>query len=199
MVMPPYVTKVGDEAVVAYYKAIGQAVETPIVVQNAAAPLGTPMPATTLIRLAREIASVRYIKEETPASTHVMSAVLQAASADLDGVLGGESGRYLLPQYRRGACGNMPGSAITELYPPVWTALEAGDWEEARRAHNRLLPLVNFFGLHGIEAYKEILQRRGIISSHRTRGTAWMPLDDDDRRELDMLLTEAGLREFVAA
>ena len=193
MVMPPYVTKASGEALFAYYAAIARAVETPIVVQNAPGPVGTPMSAALLVRLAREIPTIRYIKEEAAASTHTISAVLRDASGDLDGVLGGESGKYLPAQYARGACGNMPGSAITELYPPIWEALEAGDHAAARTAHNRLLPLLNFFGLHGIEAYKEILHRRGIIGSTRTRGTAWAPLDDQDRAELATLLTEAGL------
>jgi 4-hydroxy-tetrahydrodipicolinate synthase len=193
MVMPPYVTKAGGDTLFAYYAAIGRAVETPIVVQNAPGPVGTPMSAALLTRLAREIPTIRYIKEEAAGSTHTITAVLRAAGADLDGVLGGESGKYLPTQYDRGACGNMPGSAITELYPPVWDALEAGDREAARMAHNRLFPLLNFFGLHGIEAYKEILHRRGIIGSTRTRGTTWTPLDDRDRAELDTLLAEAGL------
>ncbi len=193
MVMPPYVTKAGGDALFAYYAAIGRAVETPIVVQNAPGPVGTPMSAALLTRLAREIPSIRYIKEEAAGSTHTITTVLRDAGTDLDGVLGGESGKYLPTQYDRGACGNMPGSAITELYPPVWGALEAGDRAAARAAHNRLFPLLNFFGLHGIEAYKEILHRRGIIGSTRTRGTAWTPLDDRDRAELDALLAEAGL------
>ncbi len=199
MVMPPYVTKASGEAVVEYYKAIARAVETPIVVQNAAGPVGTPMSAQVLIRLAHEIPTVRYIKEETAGSTHIVSQVIRAASEDLDGVMGGESGKYLLMHYERGACGNMPGSAISELYPPVWAALEAGDAAGARAAHNRILPLLNFFALHGIEAYKEILLRRGIIGSRRTRGTAWIPLDDLDRKELDMLLAEVGLGQFMLA
>jgi 4-hydroxy-tetrahydrodipicolinate synthase len=193
MVMPPYVTKAGGEALVAYYAAIARAVETPIVVQNAQGPVGTPMSAALLTRLAREIPTIRYIKEEAAASTHTISAVLRDAGGDLDGLLGGESGKYLLMHYARGACGNMPGSAITELYLPVWAALEAGDRDAARVAHNRIFPLLNFFGLHGVEAYKEILHRRGIIGSIRTRGTAWAPLDDLDRAELDTLLAEAGL------
>jgi 4-hydroxy-tetrahydrodipicolinate synthase len=193
LVMPPYVTKVSGEALVAYYAAIARAVETPIVVQNAPGPVGTPMSAALLTRLAREIPTIRYIKEEAAASTHTIAAVLRDAGEHLDGVLGGESGKHLLAQYARGACGNMPGCAITELYPPVWRALEAGDWAAARAAHNRIFPLLNFFGLHGIEAYKEILHRRGIIGSTRTRGTAWAPLDDLDRAELAALLAEAGL------
>ncbi|MFN8517288.1 MAG: dihydrodipicolinate synthase family protein [Thermomicrobiales bacterium] len=193
MVMPPYVTKASGEALFNYYAAIGRAVETPIVVQNAMGPVGTPMAAGLLTRLAREIPTVLYIKEEASASTHTISTVLRDAGDSIEGVLGGESGKYLLMHYARGACGNMPGSAITELYAPVWTALEAGDWDAARAAHNRIFPLLNFFGLHGIEAYKEILHRRGIIASTRTRGTAWTPLDDLDRAELDTLLAEAGL------
>src|SRR4051812_27475494 len=64
MVMPPYVTKAGGEALFAYYAAIARAAEIPIVVQNAPGPLGTPMSAALLTRLAREIPTIRYIKEE---------------------------------------------------------------------------------------------------------------------------------------
>ena len=58
--------------------------------------------------------------------------------------MGGVAGRYLIDEYRRGACGTMPACEATDVHVQVWEALEAGDERRARDLFNRLLPLLNF-------------------------------------------------------
>ena len=126
------------------------------------------------------------------------AAELAACNGKLRGVMGGVAGRYLLDEYRRGACGTMPACEMTDVHVQVWEALEAGDERRARDLFNRLLPLLNFEGLMpGV--YKAVLKRRGVIASDYLRHYGGNPLDAADRRELDAILDDMGDLFRVAA
>jgi 4-hydroxy-tetrahydrodipicolinate synthase len=83
----------------------------------------------------------------------------------------------------------MPACEVVDAHVLVWKALEGGDDEEARQLHARLLPLLNFEAMHSFTVYKEVLLRRGVIASARTRVAAGT-LDQESHRELDILLKD---------
>lgn len=104
--------------------------------------------------------------------------------------MGGMAGRYLLEEHRRGACGTMPACEVADAHVLVWNALERGDDSEARRLHTLLLPLLNYEAMYSFTVYKEVLLRRGIIASARTRVPGAGQLDAENHRELDLLLRD---------
>ncbi len=106
--------------------------------------------------------------------------------------MGGMAGRFLLDEYRRGACGTMPACEVTDVDVAIWERLEAGDLDGARRLHNRLLPLLNLEWLYGVSVYKEVLVRRGVIASATMRDPGAYPLDGSDLAELDAILADVG-------
>ncbi|MBV9355085.1 MAG: dihydrodipicolinate synthase family protein, partial [Chloroflexi bacterium] len=189
--MPPYVKKAGPAELYAYFAAIARE-GLPVFIQHFPQPIGTPMAAEFLARLLREIDGVDYMKEESLPAGHVMSAVMAAAGPALKGVMGGMAGRFLLDEYRRGACGTMPACEVTDVDVAIWERLEAGDLDGARRLHNRLLPLLNLEWLYGVSIYKEILVRRGVIASATMRDPGAYPLDESDLAELDAILADVG-------
>jgi len=65
--------------------------------------------------------------------------------------------------------------------------IEAG----ARAFFNRLLPLINYERLHGVAVYKEILYRRGVITTRVCRAPG-RPLDAQDQAELDAILADVA-------
>ena len=71
------------------------------------------------------------------------------------------AGKYMIAEVRRGAFGTMPACGVTDVPVAVWNAYEAGDEPAAREVFNRLLPLLNFESLWGVNAYKEVLRQRG--------------------------------------
>ena len=186
MSMPPHVLRVDQEGCYAFYQQLADAVEVPICVQNFDAPVGTPMGGELLGRMCRELASVDYIKEETVPEPWQVSRTLALAGAACKGVLGGKGGVYLLDEYRRGACGNMPGCHVTDAMAAIWDALEAGDEATARAHFYQLLPLMNYERLYGIAIYKWILQKRGLIRSTVCRAPVPI-LDDDALTELEII------------
>ena len=186
MSMPPHVLRVDQEGCYAFYQQLADAVELPICVQNFDAPVGTPMSGELVGRMCRELAGVDYIKEETVPEPWQVSRTLALAGAACKGVLGGKGGVYLLDEYRRGACGNMPGCHVTDAMAAIWDALEAGDEATARAHFYQLLPLMNYERLYGIAIYKWILQKRGLIRSTVCRAPVPV-LDGDALTELEII------------
>lgn len=190
MAMPPYARPVPAGVVFDYYRALAEAVTIPIFIQNHDAPLGTRMEPDFLVRIVEEIEHEWYVKEETLPPGRAISALLERAGARLRGVMGGIGSRYLIEEYRRGACGTMPACQVADVHVQVWEALESGDERAARDLHCQLLPLLNYEALHGVALYKAVLCRRGVFRTDYTRSAAGNPLDAQDRRELDRILAD---------
>ncbi len=187
--MPPHVRVAPPHAIYAYYRALSEAITLPIFIQNHDAPAGTRMSPEFVARLVTELEHVEYVKEETFPPTHAIAAEIRLCGPKLKGVMGGVAGRYLMDEYRRGACGTMPACEVTDVHVQVWNALEAGEHRRARELFNRLLPLLNFEALlPGV--YKAVLKRRGVIRSDYLRSHAGNPLDASDHAELSAILAD---------
>ncbi len=189
MSMPPHVQHPDAEGCYAYYKALSEALDIPIMVQNYLGPIGTPMSPSLLARMCKELPRVQYIKEETFPSSRMLSLTIAAAGKLCQGIFGGQGGLYLVDEYRRGSVGNMPACEIPDVQVVLWNKLEAGDMAGARAMFNRVLPLINYERQYGVGLYKEILYRRRIISTAICR-TPGKELDDNDRAELTDILAD---------
>lgn len=190
MAMPPYILHPDAEGCYRYYARLNDQVAKPIVIQNYMGPVGTPMSVELVSRMCRELEWVQYVKEETFPEPRQISAVLAAAGSTCHGVFGGQGGLYIMDEFRRGACGNMPASQLAAQHVSLWRQLEAGDYAGARALYNQILPIVAFERLHGVAAYKEMLYRRGVFSTTCSR----MPgavLEEQDLEELNAILALA--------
>lgn len=190
--MPPYIRKASSDEITEYFRVVAGAAELPVFIQNYQAPVGTPLAPAFMARLVASIDGIEYVKEETLPAGHAMTEVRRLAGPRLKGVMGGMAGRFLLDEYRRGACGTMPACEVTDVHVALWTALEAGDEGKARRIFNRLLPLLNLEWLYGAAVYKEVLRRRGILEHAAVRGPGLFALDADDHHELDAILADVS-------
>lgn len=188
MLMPPHILHPDAAGCYEYFKAVNDAVNIPICVQNYAGPAGTPMSNQLLARMCRELAHVEYIKEETLPEPRQISATLAAAGDACKGVFGGQGGLFLIDEYRRGAHGNMPACQATDVQVDMWNHLEQGDEAGARRIYNQILPLINFERMHGVAVYKELLVRRGIFKTRVSRAPG-KNLDDYDHAEFEAIMT----------
>jgi 4-hydroxy-tetrahydrodipicolinate synthase len=191
MAMPPYVRHPPASEVYDFYVEVARAADgLPVWIQDYVAPVGTPISIPLLARLMSEIDGVDYLKEESTYAPQVMTGVAEQAGKSVKGMMGGMAGRYMIEEYRRGACGTMPACEVTDAHALVWSALEQGDEVEARRLHGILLPLLNFEAMYSFTVYKEVLVRRGVIASARTRVPGAGVLDRENHRELDVLLED---------
>jgi 4-hydroxy-tetrahydrodipicolinate synthase len=189
MAMPPHILHPDAAGCYEYFKAINEALDIPICIQNYAGPAGTPMSNSLVARMCEELAHVEYIKEETLPEPRQISLTLQAAGSGCKGVFGGQGGIYLIDEWRRGACGNMPACQATDIQVAMWSLLEQGDEAGARKIFNQVLPLISFERMHGVATYKEILYRRGIFKTRVSRAPG-KALDEMDLAELDAIWSD---------
>lgn len=188
--MPPYARKAAPDEIMAYYRAIAAEAQRPVWIQNHIPPIGTTMSPEFLAGLVGEIEWIDYIKEECWPPGHYITATLKRCGPKLKGIMGGMAGRYLLDEVRRGGCGTMPACEIADLHVALWQQIEAQDWRGARQLFAMILPLLNMEFMYGVSVYKEVLRRRGVITSTYIRAAGHAALDDLDHKELDAILEE---------
>lgn len=181
--MPPYVQRYSDDDILRYFAAINAVVTVPIFVQNAGE--WKPISHALLLRIAREIEHVHFIKEEVPPAHHHIGGLAQIKGPEVWGIFGGHGGLNLFAELRRGAAGNMPGSQFADLLVRMFDLYEGGSVAEAEAMHRRLMPLIQRAG-----PQKEVLVKRGVIRCARTRAMNNRPFDDQDRRERDAIWPE---------
>lgn len=192
--MPPYVNKASQNEIYDYFNELSKSVNLPIFIQNFTPPIGTPLSAEFLIKLVREIENVKYIKEETVYSSHVITQLINLSKelpeGKFMGVMGGKAGRCLIDEYRRGVCGNMPACEVVDIQVQIWEALEAGDDKKAIEIYNKVLPLLNFEINYGAVLYKQVLKHRGVISHSYIRSLGGKSLDEMDYIEFERIMKE---------
>ncbi len=179
MAMPPYLRKANKAALREYYRSLAQ-FERPLIIQNAPAPIGSPLSPSELCELLALEAGIQYIKEETVPILQHISQIIALDAGHCRGVFGGVNGIYLIDELRRGACGNMPAGGFVDVQVKIYDLYRAGDTAEAERIHFQLLPLLNYAMVYGLSLHKFVLWRRGVLKSPFARDPQKLSLDADD-------------------
>jgi 4-hydroxy-tetrahydrodipicolinate synthase len=93
----------------------------------------------------------------------------------------------------------MTGFAYPEILRAVREAVERGDLLAAGHLFDRYLPLIQFESqpIVGLGIRKEVLRRRGVLGTSRTRGLA-PTLDPAMVAELDDILARLGIVPGIA-
>src|SRR3954471_3146702 len=89
MVSPPRMPKLNSAAVVNHYKALADAVDLPIVVQDYPPITGFAMEPALLARIAKEIPAARTIKLEDPPTPFKTARILEASAGTPVQIFGG--------------------------------------------------------------------------------------------------------------
>ncbi len=190
MVSPPRMPKLNSGAVVNHYKALADAVDLPIVVQDYPPIAGFAMEPALLARIAKEIPSARTIKLEDPPTPFKTSRILEACAGTPVQIFGGLGGVFLLEELIAGATGAMTGFAFPEILVRIMNHWRAGEHDAAADVFYRAVPLMRFEFQEGIgmAIRKEVLRRRGALASAATRAPAG-GLDAATKASLDRVLT----------
>ena len=196
MVSPPRMLKLNSESVVNHFKALAEAVDLPIVVQDYPPISGFAMEAGLLARIAREVPAARTIKLEDPPTPFKTARILAAAGEVKVAILGGLGGVFLIEELLAGAAGVMTGFAYPEVLVKVVSLYRAGQVDEAADAFYRFVPLMRFEFQEGIgmAIRKEVLRRRGALADGSTRAPGAV-LDEGTRAALDRVLAWTAKQE----
>jgi 4-hydroxy-tetrahydrodipicolinate synthase len=189
MVSPPRMPKLNSNAVVNHYKALADAVDLPIIVQDYPPITGFAMEPSLLARIAKEIPTARTIKLEDPPTPFKTARILEAAGDTKVQIFGGLGGVFLLEELISGATGAMTGFAFPEILARIMKHWNAGERDAAADVFYRAVPLMRFEFQEGIgmAIRKEVLRRRGALASAATRAPAGA-LDKATLASLDRVL-----------
>ena len=171
MLMPPYHGALmrGTETQIFDQFSRAADVGLPIMVQDA--PLsGVNLSVPFLVRMAKEIENVSYLKVETPQTADKLRAVIAAAGEAIEGPFDGEESITLMADLDAGATGTMPSASISDLIKGVFDAFASGDRAMAIDRYNRILPFINYENRQcGLRACKTLMMEGGVIKSDRVR------------------------------
>ena len=186
MLMPPYhgaTIRVDEQRVLEHYARVAEAISIPIMVQDAPVS-GTPLSASFLARMAREIELLAYFKIEVPFAAAKLRALIELAGDAIEGPFDGEESITLIPDLDAGATGTMPSAVIADVLGQVVRLYLDDRRDDAVALWERHLPLINFENRQcGLRATKALMKEGGIIASEACRHPT-PPLPAPTRAEL---------------
>lgn len=183
MVMAPSMAKPDGKRLYEYYAKIANAVNIPIMIQDAPNASGISIPAALIARLAREFENIQYVKVEAPPTVVKMTEILEATQGDIS-IFGGMNGMYMYEEFGRGAVGTMPACEFPDMTVAVYNEYMAGNHSNARELFYQYLPMMRMGTIpnYAMSVHKEILKKGGVIKSAYVRNPN-APLDDTMRKE----------------
>ena len=194
LVVAPYYNRPDGRMLEAHYRAIADEGDLPIVVYNVPSRTGTNVDTDTFLRLA-EHPRVVAVKEAS-GNLEQIARICRDRPRDV-AVLAGDDA-WTLPVLAMGGDGvvsvasnEIPGELVT-----LCAAAMAGDWDTARRTHERWLPLflANFRGGPNPVPAKAALVLMGLLDTDAVRAPL-LPLDPDARAAMAVTLRSLGLTE----
>jgi len=194
LVVAPYYNRPDGRMLEAHYRAIADEGDLPIVVYNVPSRTGTNVDTDTFLRLA-EHPRVVAVKEAS-GNLEQIARICRDRPRDV-AVLAGDDA-WTLPVLAMGGDGvvsvasnEIPGELVT-----LCAAAMAGDWDTARRTHERWLPLFlgNFRGGPNPVPAKAALVLMGLLDTDAVRAPL-LPLDPDARAAMAVTLRSLGLTE----
>lgn len=199
MVLPPNTMSNDEASLVDHYITLGNAVETPIMVQQSPqipAYAHCQLSVESLAQIARLAPNVKYFKIEGAGSAKRIHALKQRLSDEF-GLFGGVGGIAMRDELTAGAVGLLPGVGFNEFFLKVWEAWEANDHEKVDMILSDAQPLVEAVSGHGHEfslhARKFLLARAGIIIHAAVRRPTTRP-DTYVLESIGRMVDDMGLR-----
>jgi len=194
LVVTPYYNRPDQRMLDAHFRAIAEEGGLPVVVYNVPGRTGANVEADTFLRLA-EHPRVVAVKEAS-GNIEQLAVICRDRPRDV-AVLAGDDAATLAVLAMGGdgvvsvASNEIPGEMAT-----LCAAARAGDWDAARRSHERWLPLflANFQGGPNPVPAKAALTLMGLLDADAVRRPL-LPLDDGPRARLAGILRTLGLVE----
>ena len=194
MVMPPYhgaTIRVSEGGVYDFFRGVSDAIGIPIMVQDAPVS-GTTLTPAFLARMAREIEQVSYFKVEVPFAAAKLRELVLLGGDAIEGPWDGEEAITLMADLDAGATGAMTGGGFPDGIRQIVDAYREGRREEAARAYQHWLPLINYENRQcGLLAAKALMKEGGIIGCDAPRAPL-QPLHPATRTGLVEIARRAG-------
>ncbi|MBL9080963.1 MAG: dihydrodipicolinate synthase family protein [Planctomycetales bacterium] len=200
MSAPPLSARLDAVALVEHFRALAEAVDLPLIVQDASGYVGQTIPHGVYVQLLERFGAdkILFKPEASPIGPNVSA--LRDATQGRARIFEGSGGIHLVDSFRRGIAGTMPGVDLLEGVVALWRALQRGADSDVYRLSfpvSAIVALQLQAGLDGFLAIeKHLLVKRGIFSSAQRRKPYGWELDHETAAEVDLLMErlEAALQ-----
>jgi 4-hydroxy-tetrahydrodipicolinate synthase len=191
LVFPPASFTLGqsEEMVLVHFRRIADATDLPLIAFQYPRSTGQGYPLHTLLRLAREIPTLRAIKDWTPEVPmhEVTIRALQGLSRPVN-VLSTNSA-WLFSSLVLGCRGLLSGSGsvIADLQARLFRAIQINDLVEARRINDRIYPLARAFYADPFVDMHNRMKEALVLLGKLPRAVVRPPLVKISRAEIDLI------------
>lgn len=168
MVAPSAEPVPGDARVAEYYGRVCEAASVDVVLQDHPASTAVHMTVPLIARIVGDCPRIACVKAEAVPSPPKILALREALARPVP-MLTGLGGLYGQFDLEAGSSGYNTGFAFPEVLQAQVAAHRAGDRALARRIWAHFLPLIVFEQQPGVAVRKELLRRRGLLSSGAVR------------------------------
>ena len=191
LLVTPYYNKTSQAGLVAHFTAMAEAGGIPVILYNVPGRTGCNMLPPTVARIARDVPDVVGIKEATADLIHVSDLVEQCPEGFQ--ILSGDD-FTVLPHIAVGGCGviSVTANVAPKLMADLCKATLAGDMDEARRLHFKLMPInrAMFLETNPIPVKTAVCMMRGLDLEFRL---PMVPLMPDNLEKLTKILNDCDL------
>jgi 4-hydroxy-tetrahydrodipicolinate synthase len=192
LVVAPFYNKPTQAGLYAHFRAVAEAVDyLPIVVYNVPGRTSSNITAQTMLKLAHEVENIVAVKEASGDLSQIM-AILRGRPEGFS-VLSGDDA-LTLAMIALGADGlvSVASNEAPDLMSRMVELALAGDWQEARALHYRLLPLMEINFIESSPGpVKAALAMMNLIEEHFR--LPLVPITETSRARVREVITELGL------
>lgn len=182
MCVVPYYNKPPQEGMYQHFRAIAASVDLPIILYNIPGRCVVNMTAETTLRLAHDCDNVVAVKEASGKMDQVLE-IVQNAPAGFDVYSGDDSATFEIMKLGGVGCISTIANVAPARMKEIISLCAAGEWNDAWKAHEALLPLMN--GL--FETSNPILVKEALKLIGFPVGGVRLPLVDATPEQADRL------------
>ena len=192
LTVAPYYNKPTQEGLYAHFRAIAESIDgLPVVIYNVPGRTSSNISAETTLRLAREVENIVAVKEASGNLSQIME-ILRARPEGFRVISGDDA--LTLAMIALGAEGLI--SVASNEAPEMMSRLNdlalAGNWDEARALHYRLLPLMDANFIESSPGpVKAAMALMGLLEENLR--LPLVPVQEKTRARMREVLTDIGL------
>ena len=192
LTVAPYYNKPTQEGLYAHFRAVAEAVgDLPVVIYNVPGRTSSNISAETTLRLARDVENIVAVKEASGNLSQVME-ILRGRPEGFRVISGDDA--LTLPMIALGADGliSVASNEAPELMSRMNDLALAGNWDEARALHYRLLPLMEGNFIESSPGpVKAAMALMGLLEENLR--LPLVPVQEKTRARMREILSELGL------
>jgi 4-hydroxy-tetrahydrodipicolinate synthase len=194
----PWYNKPTQDGLYAHFRAIAEAVpEMPIMLYNVPGRTSSNIAAATTLRLARDCKNIVAVKEASGNLSQIME-ILRERPVNFRVLSGDDS--VTLPLIALGGDGivSVASNEIPDLMSRMTELALAGNWDEARELHYRILPLMEINFIESSPGpVKAAMVMMGLLAENFR--LPLVPIQEKSRAKIREVITELGLLESARA